>query len=74
VTEQLAAAHLHCLRKLLSGWDLPEKKSLAWWAHSMHLLAKMLLKLPIHTVQKNEPEHRAGLEELVERRKPVQVA
>jgi hypothetical protein len=74
VTEQLAAARLHCLRKLLCGWDLPEENPLAWWAHGMHLLAKMLLKLPFHTVQKKKFARRAELEVLAERKEPPQVA
>jgi hypothetical protein len=34
--------------QLLGVGLLPEKRSLAWWAHSMHLLAKMLLNLASH--------------------------
>jgi hypothetical protein len=40
----------------------------------MHLLAKMLLKLPFHTVQKEEFVRRAELEVLAERKEPPQVA
>jgi hypothetical protein len=62
------------LRKLLYRCDLPEKNSLAWWAHGMHLLTKMLLKLPFHTVQDEEFAHRAKLVALAERKKPPQAA
>jgi hypothetical protein len=40
----------------------------------MHLLAKMLLKLPLRTVPKKEFARRAELEVLAERKEPPQVA
>jgi hypothetical protein len=40
----------------------------------MHLLAKMLLKLPFHTVQNEEFAHRVKLAVLAERKEPPQAA